>query len=225
MAKIKKKQASEGNFYSSLGLGVITALIGMLLGLLSLSVQEATEVRQMPDEEKIEPKTVYYIIGQDRGGNYKGMLRAFIEQQKGTIRLQEQDLNRWASDNFKFGGPKGAEEEAGLITLKPTAPNFRIANGIMTIGMTVEVGMFGSSHKMRYQTTGVFEPSGSGYAFQPFDSYLGSAHLPPVVVGPTVSGALYGVFTNTEQFPALHNSWLGLSNVSLDGDSLLLTRQ
>ncbi|WP_309381437.1 hypothetical protein [Cerasicoccus frondis] len=225
MARKKiKKEASEGNFATSLVLGVITAFVGLLIGVGALAVKPAAEVRNMPDEDKIEPKTVYYVIGNDRGGEYKALLRAFLEQKPGAIKLSEEDLNRWASDNFKFSKAKQGEEEGGFLTLKPNTPNFRIANGIMTIGMTVEVAAFGKSEKLRFQTSGVFVPAGGGYAFQSFDSYLGSAHLPSVGIAPVVSGTLYGVFENTEQYPALNQAWMTLSNVSLEGDALLLVR-
>ncbi|WP_309395842.1 hypothetical protein [Cerasicoccus maritimus] len=221
--KKKKKEASEGNFMTALVMGIITAVFGMVLGIASLAVEPAAEVRNMPEPDKIEPKTVYYVIGKDNG-SYKGLLRAFLEQKPGTIKLSEEDLNRWAADNFKFSNNKAGEDDAGLVTLKPTTPNFHIANGIMTIGMSVEVSVFGKKQKMRFQTSGYFAPSGSGFSFQSIDSYLGSAHLPPVAVYPAVSNTLYSVFENTEQYPGLNLSWVTLSNVALDGDALLLTR-
>ncbi|GHC02608.1 hypothetical protein [Cerasicoccus arenae] len=225
MAK-KKKKSSEGSLGGSIVLGAVTALIGLFLGILALALDPVSEMRDQPAEDKIEAKTVYFILGKDRGGNYKGKERAFMERQTGALRLSEEELNRWAVDTFKFSKPKkGEEENVGMINLKPSAPNFRITDGIFQIGMSVEVIAFGQKHKMRYQAKGDFVPTAEGYAFEPSSSYLGSAHLPSVGVAPFVGDTLFGVFQNAEQYAALHEAWISLTSVTIDGNSLVLVRQ
>jgi len=227
MAKKKKKQESEGNFAASAVLGAVAAFCGLLLGIFTLAIKPVAEVREMPTEENIKPKTVYYVLGNDRGGDdYKRKEKAFLDRKPGTLILSEEELNRWAADTFKFAKPTKAEDEpAGMILMSPSAPNFRIKDGVMQIGLSVEVEAFGVSQKMRYFAKGVFEPSGAGYAFTPEMAYLGSAELPPVGVGSFVGGTLFGIFQNTERYAALHEAWISLAGVQMDGSKLLLIRQ
>lgn len=206
-------------------LGLVTALMGLMLGITSLALEPVTEVREMPKEDAIKPKTVYYITGKESGGSYKGQERAFLERRPGAIAMSEADLNRWAADTFRFAQPTPEEQEnAGLITMRPSAPNFRLFDGQMQIGLNVEVDAFGNEYKVRYFTTGYFATAGAGYAFIPTDSYMGSAHLPPQAVAPLFASTLFGVFQNTEQYPVLYEAWISLSIVSIDGDKLVLTR-
>lgn len=226
MAKKKnKKSASEGSVAGSIVLGVISAAVGALLGIVSLSTVSVTEVRDLPPPDKIEPDTIYYVSGKERGGSYDSKERAFLEGRPGAIRLAEADLNRWASNTFKFAKPKPGEEAGGLLTMRPSAPNFRIADGKLHIGMMVETVAFGESKKIRFQTEGEFVSSGGEYVFQPRSTYLGSAHLPPAGFASMVSSMLLSPFRQSEQYTALSEAWRGLSQVAIDGDTLVLVRQ
>lgn len=219
----KKKREMEGSLVGSIVLGLVTALMGVLLGIFSLSMQSVAEVREMPKE--VKPDTVYYVMGNDRGGDYKRKEVAFLEKVPGQIVLSEADLNRWAADTFKFSKPTGKDgESAGMIVMSPSAPSFRISDGVMQIGLSVEVDAFGKKNKLRYFAQGDFVRTADGFAFTPTRSYMGSAKLPPIGAASYVGSALLGVFKGTDRYQALNDAWTGLSSVSLDGSTLVLVR-
>ncbi|MGE9296959.1 MAG: hypothetical protein ACQKBV_11785 [Puniceicoccales bacterium] len=220
----KKKVQSQGNLAAAIVLGALTALIGAALGIVTLSLVKVEEVRGMPKEEEIEKHKVYYVFGKDRGGNYRAKEQAFLSGQKGMLRLTEEDLNGWVGNTFKFVKPPKGEEPAGLVVLKPSSPNFRINDGVLYIGMPVEVEAMGSEHKMRYIAEGQFVQAGDEFVFNPETVRLGSAKLPPVVAD-SIGQSLMELFKDNEDFPPYDKAWESLSQVRVEGDELVLIRQ
>ncbi|MEO0794077.1 MAG: hypothetical protein AAFX93_02890 [Verrucomicrobiota bacterium] len=224
--KKKQKKESEGNMLGAAIVGVVVAIFGMFLGIGTLALEDVKEVRDMPAEDKITPDTVYYVIGKDKGSAYKGDEQAFLDGKVGIIRMTEEELNDWAGDNFKFGRPKPGEEQGGFITLRPSTPNFRIQEGVLQVGMSVEVIAFGKNYKVRYQAKGnQFIDDGLGFVFKPDIAYLGSAQLPPVVVSGSLADMLFQVFEQSEQYAKFNEAWRGLSNVAVEGNELVLVRE
>jgi len=210
----KKKQEPTGSVAASATLGIIL-----------LSANSVDEVREMPNDEEVKKHTVYFVAGKDRGGSYRAREQAFLAGQSGMIRLEEEDLNGWAGNTFKFGKPKpGEEPTGGVIHLMPASPNFRIRDGEFQIGLPVEVETPFVDRKMRFFARGSFVRRGDAFAFQPEIAYLGSAQLPPGVAE-LVINSLMSPFRSTEAFPPLKESWDGLSDVRVEGDELILIRQ
>lgn len=221
----KKKREAEGNLAASIILGLLTAVVGALLGIFSLAVQPVAEVREMPAEENIKEDTVYFIMGKDNRVPYKRKETAFVEGKTGQISLSEADLNNWAADTFKFSKPKPEEgESSNMILLTPSSPSFRIADSVLQVSMNVEVEAFGKKRKMKYFSKGDFTNTGMGYAFTPHVTYMGSAQLPPVGVASLIGDRLLDIFKQTERYPEFQKAWSSLSNVRLEGDQLILVR-
>jgi len=221
----KKKVEPQGSFAGSLILGVLVAAIGVALGMFSLAVEKVDEVRQMPKEEEIKKRTVYFVSGKDRGGSYRVKEEAFLSGKPGMLKLTEADLNAWAGNTFKFVRPANEEDTGGgFASLKPSAPNFRIQDGVFQIGIAVNVDSMFLNDKMRYFAKGGFDRQGDAFVFVPAVSYLGSAKL-PMGVESVFGASLLAVFEQNEAFARYAEAWKGLSEVRVEGDELILIRQ
>ncbi|WOO39856.1 hypothetical protein [Rubellicoccus peritrichatus] len=226
--KQKAKEAREASLGGALVLAAISLLLGILLGVYNLAAIPVNEVREMPPEEEIQKDVVYYVQGQERGGNsYRSKEAALFDSRPGSVALNEAELNTWSRNTFKFGAPAkpGEEEEETYVTLKPAAPKFRIHDNLINISMSMEVEIFGKSQKVLVQSEGTFSDATGVWEFVPLHTYIGSARIPPDVAAPQLVSKLMNVFEQSEDYEKLYAMWNNLSGVEVSGDELILAKK
>jgi len=232
MGSKREKEHAKKARDTSLG-GVLLAamasiFLGLLLGLYTLASTPVAEVRELPPEEEIKARTVYFVQGQEGGGNsYRAKEAALRAGTPGKIPLNEAELNTWARNNFKFGTPtKPGEEEAGsLVTFKPAAPRFKIDGDDIVLSMNLEVEAFGRKKKFLIHSEGDFRQENGIWKFVPEETYIGSAPLPDAVAAPVLLGRLMKFFESTEQYNQLSPVWNRLDTVEIQDDTLILVQR
>ncbi len=231
-AKRQKEKDDANREAGSVGMAIVAAILsvilGLFLGVLNLAMVPVSEVKEMPPDEELKPHTVYFVQGQERGGNsYRAKEAALLQAQPGTIILNEEELNSWSRNTFKFGAPAkpGEETQSGYVQIKPAAPRFRIRDGVFNMAMTMEVNAFGMNQKVLVQSDGHFAKEGGVWKFVPEVTYIGSAPIPEQGAAPVLVGRMMGIFENAEDFGPYYNSWADLETVEVDENELVLIRK
>lgn len=205
---------------------LLCAALGMLGGIIHLAVHPVVEVAKMPAEDKIEPQAVYYVRGADgRSGSYRPKEQAFLAGRAGVLAFDESELNSWGRDAFVPVRPK-EEKTFNLLSVQPGRPNFRIEAGELQLSMVVEFRLYNfDPQKYRFQAKGTFVGHGETWRFEPREAFLGSAKLPPVGISSLLTAGLMGLYESQKRFATLHQAWLALDNVSVEGRQLVLRKK
>ena len=221
MSSSSKKLQRElyGPSFVEVTLGaVLSVLLGGILAAGYLVAEPVETVRVMPREPN--PDKTYYVTGSARSSLGKGWLRKkqmLLEQGAATIQLSEDELNTWlASLKTKSDG----DESGGLIT--PKTMNFRIADGVLQVGLPCDVSLPGFDRAVVIQTKGTFVTAGVGFAYTPHEVMVGglAAHRLPLI-----GGFVARRLASLHEAPAdLVGAWKTLSHVDVDGDRLNLVR-
>lgn len=229
MAKKEKKQKSP-SLVVALILGVLTVLLGLILGSISLMSQKVIEVPKLPEPEERVAGAVYYVKGSDApGARWRTKRNQLIRGEPGVISLGETDLNDWARTQFKPEAPKEGEEVEKPsflgLELHLSPPNFRIADGELQISSYIELPQFSKSRKFVYQARGHFVKSGDGgFSFRVEEGSIGKAPLLNVPgLGGIIHSQLQGYFKNASEWSELEQHWKKATNVEIDGNQLQLT--
>lgn len=231
-AKRQKDKDNANRETGSVGMAALAAvlsiILGVILGVLNLAMLPVSEVKELPPAEEMKPHTVYFVQGQERGGNaYRAKEAALLAAQPGTIILNEEELNNWSRNTFKFGAPPkpGEETKSGLVEIKPATPRFRIRDGVFNMAMTMEVNAFGMGEKVLVQSDGTFVSEGGAWKFVPTVTYIGSAPIPAQAVAPALVDKMMSLFEGNEEFGPYFNSWSSLDTVEVDENELVLIRK
>lgn len=101
---------------TALFLGLLTFLLGGLLGTLSLITQSVEEMRELPDPVNRVKGAVYLVKGaEEPGARWRRKRNQIQRGEIGEVRFTESDLNDWAKNSFTpqlLRPPEGAEEVA-----------------------------------------------------------------------------------------------------------------
>ena len=101
------------------------------------------------------------------------------------------------------------------------APNFRIRDGLLQIGVPVNVDVFGVEISVLVQTQGTFVKSGGTFAFEPETLWVGSC---PIDRLPVARDFVMKKVINPQPVPDdIQNAWSKLAGVSVVGSVLRLT--
>lgn len=227
MPKLSQKEKdalnrSTGNLFISLFFALICMLFGLFLGIANLAIIPVSTVSKMPDADKIESHTVYYVQARDRGGSsYKGKETTLLGDRKGNIVLSGAELNTWARDSFRFTKP---DDEGKPVVIIPSAPKFNINEGTINMAVNLEIEVFGKRYDVLYQTQGTFQVLAGKVIFVPEQSYLGSARLPNEIISPLVSDYVLSIFKGPEKSQEILDAWDDLSDVRVEGNLLTLVK-
>lgn len=221
----KDRDAHGGSLGGAILLGLLSALLGLFLGIAHLASQPVQTVRNLPSEQDREPETVYYVTGSDRGGaGFRVVEGELLSGAPMDSTVTELELNAWSRANFRFDSADTTTAGPGIIGILPATPNFRIADDLLQIGMELKVSAFGQERAMIYQARGVLQRNGE-YLFVPEAVYLGAARIPPFVLAPLLNRKLLRPFELAENWQSLHSAWASLSEVSIEGNELRLVRR
>ena len=161
---------------------VLGAVFGIVLGValacVYLVLKPVQTVKELP---KIPaPFTVYYIEGAKNAAQSHQWLqkkKVFIEGDSGTLELDENELNTWIAAGTPPAKPAPGTPTAAQVLLVPGAPNFRIRDGVLQIGMPCTLNVLGVSTTIIACARGGFVKKGDRLVFDPAVFYIGSGPL------------------------------------------------
>lgn len=233
----RSKKPRRPSLVLTIVLGVLTLLLGMVLGAISLVSQEVQEVSELPPAEEREPGVVYYVKGSTAPGpQWRAKRAALLAGNTGVMRVSERELNDWSRSSFRQSNrPDAAQEadEADGEVDEPTffgleanvsPPNFALREGRLQIACHLELPLFGDSRKFVYRVIGTFESADGGVRFVPGEGTFGRAPLVNIpIVGSLLHREIRGLFTGSEEWRALAEHWSAMGAVEVEGESLVVT--
>lgn len=215
--QIERELYGPSLFEVTLG-ATLSLLLGAGLAAGYLAAQPVEKVRAMPREP--DPEKVYYVTGSARSSLGKQWLRKkqiLTETGEVRIELNEDELNTWLGST-KTNTDK--EESGGIITAQKI--NFRLRDNALQVGLPCDISVVGFAHSLVIQTRGGFESDGDRFHYRPNEIMVGqlTAHRFPLIGG-FVVGRLFAGHDIPED---LEDTWDSLSEVSVEGDKLVLVR-
>ncbi len=226
---MSRKVDSGGPSWTEVIIGaVLSFVLGVALGAAYLVFKPVATVKTLPKD--LAADMVYYIEGSH--DTSKAKLAAAKQRdlvQGHSIVLTEDELNAIlapstpvapAATPGKPGAPAAAAPAAQMLT--PEAPNFRVRDGVMQIGLPVRIAAFGwLDQTVILQARGTFTKSGDTFVFEPSEFYVGSC---PVERLPAVQSAIFkrAVAAAPAEMTA---AWSKLTDVAVEGSTLKLAVQ
>jgi hypothetical protein len=206
-------------------LGAILSLVlGAALAAVYLVLKPVATVKEIPKEPA--EGVVYYIEGSRNSANAREAVakhKSFL--QGGTVVLNEDELNALAAAATAPATPAKADGKAAPAappqSVAAGSPNFRIRDGVLQIGVPVNLNVAGFSQKVIVQARGGFEKQGERFVFAPNEYYVGSCPLQNL---PVAKGLVMKKVAGAAAVPEdLSAAWGKLSDVAVEGSTLKLT--
>jgi hypothetical protein len=225
----KIDRATHGPSWTEVILGAALSLIlGVVLSAVLLISRPVEQVQELPKPEDRVRGVVYYIEGVQ--GNARAAIAKRAEFVRGqSVTATESEINALIATGAPAPAPatKGGAAPAAPApatsdaSLAPGTPNVRIREGIMQVGVPVNVNVLGITRKVVAQARGQFVKEGDMYVFRPDEAYLGSL---PVQRLPFLSGLVQGKAFSQYSIPDdIMAAWRKLANVTIEGNALKLT--
>ena len=198
----------------------LSILLGAVLGAVYLVLQPVPTLKAPPKAGELKPDAVYFLPG----ARHSVPPQELAVKQKtffsgGSIELNESEVNALVA--IATAPQPGAKPAEDGRMVKPGAPNFRIQDGVMQIGVPLEISVLGFDRTVIAQVRGRFERRGSTFALAPDEFYLGACALHRL---PVVGGLIYRRVLEGAPVPeAAAVAWGNLSDVVIEGATLRLT--
>lgn len=214
----------------ALFLGLLSLLLGAVLGVASMVSQPVTILTKQADLETLAPGTVYFIRGDRLGRSaWEAKEEAWSARTVGVLTLTEQDLNQWSRERLKAPVDLEPGESSGFLdflelTVEPA--NFRILDDRLQISTEIKLEGIFPDRTFVYQVHGHFQAVDGGVVFVPDTGSLGSAPLGSV---PALKDLLFSLMSR--QFESTSGgSWVpdalaGMETVELGDGQLVLRRR
>lgn len=224
----KIDRATHGPSWTEVILGaVLSLLLGAVLGAVLLIARPVVQVQDLPKPEDRVRGAVYYVPGAS-GGNARQAQAKRKEFTDGkSITATESELNALLNAMAAPAAPAAGgaapatPPPADSGTLAPGAPNVRIREGVMQVGVPVTVNALGLSHRVIAQARGHFEKDGDVFVYHAEEVYLGSC---PIQRIPFLAGMVQDKVLGGQSIPEdVVAAWRKLSNVEIEGNVLKLT--
>jgi hypothetical protein len=224
----KVDRATHGPGWGEVIVGAVLSLVlGVVIGAVLLVLKPVVTVKEPPKEATSD--TVYYIEGHKGDTNAARQAlakrKAFAEGRSVTV--TEAEINALASAAAtppapaKPGDKAAPAPAASNETIAVGAPNVRLRDGRMQIGVPVTLNVFGFEQRVLALARGDFEKDGDVFAYEPSEIYLGSC---PVQRLPFVSSYIRSKVLHSQKIPEdIAASWSKLANVSIENNALKLT--
>jgi hypothetical protein len=218
----KLERELNGPSWTEVILGVVLSLaLGATLAAVYLVFKPVATVREMPKEPA--EGVVYYLEGarnSSKARDAAAKQASFIGG--GTVVLNEEELNALtAAATAPAPKADGKKDPAAAQSVAAGAPNFRIRDGVMQIGVPVNLNLAGFAQRVIVQARGGFEKHGDIFVFAPSELYVGSCPLQNL---PAAKGIVMKKVLGAAKVPEdLAAAWGNLSDVTVEGSTLKLT--
>jgi hypothetical protein len=232
----KINRATHGPSMTEIVLGVVLSVIlGVAIAAALLILRPVETVKELPKEPA--KNVVYYIEGsKDSTKGRAGLAKrkSFAEGQSVTLTEDEINAVLGAQPNAVTPGAPGKTPEkpkdakgkeapppASDEMLALGAPNVRIKEGDLQVGVPITINALGLGQKVIVQAHGGFVKTDSGFVYEPSTLYFGSC---PVHRLPFLSGFVRKKAIDGQPIPEdIKTSWAKLANVAIEGSTLKLT--
>jgi hypothetical protein len=242
MATKKVDRAMHGPSWAEVILGaILSLLLGIVLGAALLVLKPVKQVRELPKEADRDASLVYYVEGTRDTNKARQALakrKAFVEGK--SVEVIEDEINSLVggatapaapaapkAGDKKPGEKKATEKAAEKAVaaandmLATGAPNVRIRDSVMQIGVPVTIGLFGLDQKVIVFGRGKFVKGGESFVYEPEELYLGSC---PVQRLPFVSSYVRDKFLAAAPVPEdIATAWKKVTDAKVEGNTLKLT--
>lgn len=211
MAKEKNKGPKPVEIAVS---GVLSLLVGLVGAAVFLAFQPIKTVQEIPPVDEQGLAQVYSVRGKsgtDAHDTWKVKKEAITQGRAGEFELVEQELNRWASSEFRR-----MARGSGMFHIHPAVPNFRIADDRLHIEVSLEWNVFGGRRKLDSQVSGVFRSRGGVYRFVPDRVHIGSSPLPRSLGNYFLNKVVAAFDIDAE----LREGWRQIQLLSIEGNKL-----
>lgn len=203
---------------------IIGALLSISVGILLAVVNQASipvsEVREMPDEDEINPALVYYVKGDESDGTrWEPKRDRLANGTSGEYRFNTGELNRWARSQLK---PPTSEDLDSFVTIIPSPPNFLIAGESIQVSTYLEFPQV-LQRRVVVQSEGSFTNTADGPRYQSDRMFIGSCPIPSI--GPIHRALLTffgGYYLESEEYTEMVGPWAQVSNVAIENGQLVL---
>ena len=217
----KVDRAVHGPSWAEVILGaVLSLLLGVVVGAVLLILKPVAVVKETPKEPVAG--TVYYVEGRKGDANQAKQVlakrKALMEGQ--SIQVTEDEINSLVA-SAKAGEKAGEAKAAETVTAG--TPNVRLHDGVMQVGVPVEVSVLGVQQRIIAQARGGFEKRGDVFAYEPSEMYFGSC---PVQRLPFLASYVREKVLASQNVPEdIAAAWSRLTNVAVEGNKLTLAAQ
>jgi hypothetical protein len=225
---------------------VLSAALGVVLGVVFMALKPLAAVKEMPKEPVAG--TIYYIQGSHdskKATQAAGKRKAFAAG--GSITATEDEINSFLPPPppLSTAKPKAGEKKAAPAAAAPKVaekgkagekasapastgellalggPNFHIANGTVQIAVPVTLNVLGLEQSVTVLATGNFVKKDASFAFQPDTLYFGSC---PMQRLPFAAGFVANKVLAAQPIPDdVAAAWPKLASVAVEGNALKLT--
>ncbi|MDR1788816.1 MAG: hypothetical protein LBR12_00365 [Opitutaceae bacterium] len=189
----------------------ILALAGAMCAAVCLVFKQPVRVGAPPDNPP--PGAVYFVEGKTHAAaksHWAEKRRKINSGRPYDIELREQELNAWMASAF------GAEE-AGVFSISPGVPNFRVAGGELQLAMPFTLAIPGVRLRVLLQTRGTLVREKGGFALKTSETRAGS--LPLHWLGDFIVARAAALI---EPESGIRAAWKKLSVAEVNGDVLHL---
>ncbi len=220
----------------SVVIGAGFALLGVLLGFISLASQSVQEVRELPPEDVRDARQVYFVKGVEAPAatGWRTVRTALEEETPGQYTLTEGELNAWARSQMVVERPRGPTAEGAEgsaptsllgLSVHVSGLNFNLEGDRLQMGAYVEFPSLARGKRIIYRVRGrVRTAAGGGLRFVPEEGTFGRAPVVQIpLVGPLFHRALAHFYRSTPEARALAEHWSAIDTVALDDGELALT--
>ncbi|MCC5805386.1 MAG: hypothetical protein JJU00_03565 [Opitutales bacterium] len=229
----KKKEERPVGLTAVMVLAALAVFLGAALAFSSLAVDDVREVNAPPPPDEREPGQAYWVKGDPGTGTQRwrtvrsGILTGF----EGEVVLSEGDVNQWSRAHLVpgTGTPAGGDgDEVRPPTLfglraSATAPDFRIEDGRLHVGTTLNVAVPGGDRRMVYQVSGTLRETADGLRFRHENSLLGRAPLGYVpVLSSVFAREVRGLFAALEEAGEIGPHLRRIESASIEDGELVL---
>jgi hypothetical protein len=244
MSSKKLERALYGPSWTEVILGAVLSLaLGGVLAAAVLIARPVQTVRELPKEPA--RGVIYYIEGSrdsTRGRQWQAKRQQLLAGE--SVVLTEEELNAAVGSKAATPAPapaapaqKGkapapktpppaaapdataAANAGGLIV--PSAPNFRIHDNVLQVGVPCTVNVYGFQLPVVVMATGGFEKTDEGVVFAPDSFYIGSLQVNRL---PALEGFVTKKIIAAQSIPEdLAAAWKKVSDASVEGKTLKLS--
>lgn len=210
--------------------GLITLLIGMVLGGFSLVTQKVDVLSNEPDPDSLIPGKLVYVKGTRSGRtSWRGKEQAWKAGELSTLILTEAELNQWSDSRLKMKKPVSAEDDGGWLSmfdLEVSPVNFRIIEDKLQMAAEVQLPGLLPGSTYIYQVKGQFQASPEGLEFIPESGSFGQAPIGAVpVAGDMVFSLLGKQYEGAEDISWLLDAFGNLESAEIADGQLILRRR
>lgn len=228
---------------------LLSVIIGAVLGVVFLVFKPVITVKEVPKEEELDRSSVYFIEGaRDTAKAKLATAKRKTFAGGGSVVVDENELNSFgpapgapikpvvpapgakaapaaktpppaATPAATPGAPAAAP--TGLFGYAPGAPNFRINDSALQLGVPVKVNLYGLELTVVVQGRGTFVKTGETFVYEPTTLLVGSC---PVDRLPMARAWVMKKVFETQPVPEdIAKVWGNLSEVAVVGTALKLT--